>query len=186
MKVVAMLPYGMRIDALFDMRSDRFAIVAKPVRRLMLLQRLLNILEKNKVAQNKNGNAENMQWLSGKLILLVEDNEFNQIVALEILDAYGASVVVADNGKVAVDLLQEGGAFDLILMDIQMPIMDGYEATRVIRQDLGMQSLPIVAMTANATASDREMCLEKGMDEYLSKPIDRARLEDVLQKFLIN
>lgn len=185
-KVVAMLPYGMRIDALSFMQVDNLAVVTKPVRRLILLQRLLDILGKNNVDQNRIGNAENMRWLAGKLILLVEDNEFNQIVAIEILDAYGASVVVADNGKVAVDLLLEGGAFDLVLMDIQMPVMDGYEATRVIRQELGMQSLPIVAMTANATANDRETCIEKGMDEFLSKPIDRARLEDVLQKFLIN
>lgn len=185
-KVVAMLPYGMRIDALSFMRADSLAVVTKPVRRLILLQRLLDILGKNNVDQNRIGNAEDMRWLAGKLILLVEDNEFNQIVAIEILDAYGASVVVADNGKVAVDLLLEGGAFDLVLMDIQMPVMDGYEATRVIRQELGMQSLPIVAMTANATANDRETCIKKGMDEYLSKPIDRARLEDVLQKFLIN
>lgn len=185
-KVVAMLPYGMRIDALSFMRTDSLAVVTKPVRRLILLQRLLDILGKNNVDQNRIGNAEDMRWLTGKLILLVEDNEFNQIVAIEILDAYGASVVVADNGKVAVDLLLEGGAFDLVLMDIQMPVMDGYEATRVIRQELGMQSLPIVAMTANATANDRETCIEKGMDEYLSKPIDRTKLEDVLQKFLIN
>jgi two-component system, sensor histidine kinase and response regulator len=185
-KVVAMIPYGTRIDALSFMRADSLAVVTKPVRRLILLQRLLDILGKNNVNQSEIANAEDMRWLSGKLILLVEDNEFNQIVAIEILDTYGASVIVADNGKVAVDLLLEGGAFDLILMDIQMPIMDGYEATRVIRQELGMHSLPIVAMTANATANDRETCIEKGMDEYLSKPIDRARLEDVLHKFLIN
>lgn len=124
------------------------------------------------------------QSLSGKHILLVEDNEFNQMVALEVLKTYGVLVVVAENGKIAVDLLLEGGKFDLILMDIQMPTMDGFEATRIIRQELKMKHLPIVAMTAHVMISDRDKCIEKGMDAYLSKPIDRPKLESVLKKFL--
>ncbi|PKN36200.1 MAG: hybrid sensor histidine kinase/response regulator, partial [Deltaproteobacteria bacterium HGW-Deltaproteobacteria-20] len=117
-------------------------------------------------------------------ILLVEDNEFNQMVALEVLGAYGLDVTVADNGKVAVDLLADGHSFDLVFMDVQMPIMDGFEATAIIREQLGMRHLPIVAMTAHATTGDRDRCLAKGMDEYLSKPLERRRLEDVLGRFL--
>lgn len=124
------------------------------------------------------------QPLSGKHILLVEDNEFNQMVALEVLKTYGVSIVVAENGKIAVDLLRDGGKFDLILMDIQMPIMDGFEATRIIRQELKMKHPPIAAMTAHVMISDRDKCIEMGMDAYLSKPIDRPKLESVLKKFL--
>jgi CheY-like chemotaxis protein len=82
-----------------------------------------------------------------------------------------------------VDLLADGHDFDLVLMDVQMPVMDGFEATQFIRGDLGMKHLPIVAMTAHATLEDRARCLEKGMDDYLAKPIDRRKLQDVLRRF---
>jgi len=146
------------------------------------------IIDTNEVGINVSMPAKieniSFQSLSGKHILLVEDNEFNQMVAIEVLKTYGVFVVVAENGKVAVDLLLQGGKFDLILMDIQMPTMDGFEATRIIRQELKMKDLPIVAMTAHVMVSDRDQCIEKGMDAYLSKPIDRPKLESVLRKFL--
>ena len=125
------------------------------------------------------------QALSGH-VLLVEDNEVNRQVAQRLLTLSGISFSVAENGKVALDLLAQR-AFDAVLMDCQMPIMDGYTATRARRQaegDSGAKRIPIIAMTANAMAGDREKCLAAGMDDYLSKPLNRALLEQTLRKWL--
>ncbi len=113
--------------------------------------------------------------LKGMRLLLVEDNVINQQVACELLMAEGAQVQLADNGLVAVSALQQAvhaSAFDAILMDVQMPVMDGFTATRVIRNELKMQTVPIIAMTANAMASDRQECLSAGMNEHVGKPFD--------------
>ncbi|MER2494163.1 ATP-binding protein [Catenovulum sediminis] len=119
-------------------------------------------------------------------VLIVEDNEINQLVAAAMLERYGVSVEVAENGKVAVDkLLQDPNkiTFDLILMDVQMPVMDGYEATRVLRQK-GLTSLPIIGLSANALQSDYDAAKQAGMNEYLTKPIDEQKLEQTLCHFL--
>ena len=103
-------------------------------------------------------------------ILLVEDNFINQQVALELLGRAGAHIKLAENGRIAVDtLLAEPNAFDVVLMDLQMPVMDGFEATHEIRQHIST-TLPIIAMTANALESDRTACLEAGMNEHVGKP----------------
>jgi CheY-like chemotaxis protein/HPt (histidine-containing phosphotransfer) domain-containing protein len=125
------------------------------------------------------------QPLSGH-VLLVEDNEVNRQVAQRLLTLSGVSFSVAENGKEAVDALAERG-FDAVLMDCQMPVMDGYTATRVLRQretETGSARVPVIAMTANAMAGDREKCLGAGMDDYLSKPLNRALLEQTLRKWL--
>ena len=115
--------------------------------------------------------------LQGLRILLVEDNETNQQVACELLAGEGARVTVAGNGRIAVDLLAaDSAAFELVLMDVQMPVMDGYTATRCIREELGLRTLPVIAMTANAMASDREICLQAGMNDHVGKPFDLAQL----------
>jgi CheY-like chemotaxis protein len=105
-------------------------------------------------------------------ILLVEDNPVNQKVAVRLLEKHGHSVTVAGNGKEALSCLDER-PFDLVLMDVQMPVMDGLEATAVIRQrETGTdRRLPIVALTAHAMVGDREKCLDAGMDGYVTKPI---------------
>ncbi len=110
--------------------------------------------------------------LSALHILLVEDNPINQKVAQRLLEKAGHSVTIASNGKEAVDLL-ERQTFDLVLMDVQMPEMDGLEATAVIRQqEEGTERhMPIVALTAHAMMGDREKCLEAGMDGYVTKPV---------------
>jgi len=121
--------------------------------------------------------------LQGLRILLVEDNENNQQVACELLAGEGASVTVAGNGQIAVDLLAaDSAAFDLVLMDVQMPVMDGYTATRCIRGELGLTALPVIAMTANAMASDREASLQAGMTDHVGKPFDLALLVQVIQR----
>jgi PAS domain S-box-containing protein len=114
-------------------------------------------------------------------ILVAEDNPVNQRVAIRLLEKGGHAVTLANHGKEAVDAV-ERAAFDLILMDVQMPEMDGFEATQVIRQreaDTG-KHIPIVAMTAHAMKGDRERCLAAGMDDYLAKPVQRSELERVL------
>ncbi|MEO7272107.1 MAG: response regulator, partial [Vicinamibacterales bacterium] len=110
-------------------------------------------------------------------ILLAEDNPTNRILALRILERRGHTVTVAENGKEAVDALETIDV-ELVLMDVQMPVMGGFEATRAIREreKTTGRHLPIIAMTAHAMKGDRERCIEVGMDEYISKPIDSARL----------
>ncbi|MEO5364488.1 MAG: response regulator, partial [Magnetococcus sp. DMHC-8] len=115
-------------------------------------------------------------------ILLVEDNEINQEVAQGILAQTGLQVEIANNGMEAIEKLQQG-AFDLVLMDVQMPVMDGYEATRRLRREERFRDLPIIAMTANAMKGDREICLSAGMSDYLSKPIDPRNLYAILAKW---
>jgi len=107
----------------------------------------------------------------------------NQVVATGFLERFLLQVEIAENGREAVErVMQE--AFDLVLMDIQMPEMDGYEATRQIRQEERLATIPIVAMTADAMAEDRERCLQSGMDDYLAKPIDPDALAKVLRRWL--
>ncbi|WP_320820643.1 CHASE domain-containing protein [Thalassolituus sp.] len=115
-------------------------------------------------------------------ILLVEDVVINQILAQEILQEFGAIVSIADNGKVALEMLDRHGAYDLVLMDIQMPIMDGFEATERIRQNPKYADMPILAMTANAMDIDVENCLAIGMQGHISKPIDIMILMKEIRK----
>ena len=124
----------------------------------------------------------------GKRILLVEDNELNQEIAVEILRQSGFEVDVADDGAVAADLMKKAGPgqYDLILMDIQMPIMNGYDSARQIREmeRPGISDLPIIAMTANAFDEDRRAALEAGMNGHIAKPIDVQKLLELLRNIL--
>ena len=119
-------------------------------------------------------------------IMLVEDCFDNQRLIAHVLRKAGAEVSVADNGQVAVDLAlaakQAGNTFDIILMDIQMPIMDGYEATRQLRKT--GYSDPIIALTANVTTGNRQKCLDAGCDDYMTKPFDISTLVAVVAKHL--
>ena len=124
-----------------------------------------------------------MQRLAGLRLLLVDDNPANQQVASELLGNDGAEVEVASSGPLAIAAISRPGPLpDLILMDIQMPEMDGYEATRAIQQKLGAAAPPIVAMTANAMAADRIAALEAGMANHIGKPFDLVQLIDVILK----
>jgi len=117
------------------------------------------------------------QRLVGVHILLAEDNKINQMVAKGLLGKEGASITVADNGSLALEALRaQPDTFDLVLMDLQMPEMDGFEATRAIRTELGLQALPIIAMTANAMVSDRQACLDAGMNDHVGKPFQIDQL----------
>ncbi len=128
------------------------------------------------------------QDFTGKRVLLVEDNELNREIAMEILEMVGLEVESAENGSIAVDMVAgaEAGYYNLVLMDIQMPIMNGYEATCAIRalKRKDVKYIPIVAMTANAFAEDIQAAKSAGMNEHMAKPIDINRLMEVLNRWL--
>ena len=120
-------------------------------------------------------------------ILLAEDNPVNQKLAVGLLKKQGHSITVVDNGRQAVEAFTENDSFDLILMDVQMPEMDGIEATKTIRSsELSRSKIPIIAMTAHAMISDRQRCLEAGMDEYLSKPFKALDLMALIERVMVN
>jgi len=165
------------------------ACLAKPVRQTMLYECLVNVMagqpQEAAAAPAVTEPASNVSADARGRILLVEDNLINQQVALGILQIQGYTVTVVNNGREALDAHAQG-AFDLILMDCHMPEMDGFEATREIRsrERASGQRMPIVALTANAMAQDREACLNAGMDDHLSKPFSMLTLQNMLDKWM--
>ncbi|MDT8989637.1 CHASE domain-containing protein [Curvibacter sp. APW13] len=150
--------------------------LVKPVTAHMLRDAVLNRAEgRHRVRQSRRNNASHP--LRGLHILVVEDNLINQQVAEELLSAQGARVSLAANGRAGVEAIAAASPpFDLVLMDIQMPVMDGYAATAYVRQQLQLPDLPIVGLSANAMASDRAECLAAGMNDHIGKPFDLHRL----------
>ncbi|MCZ8520750.1 MULTISPECIES: response regulator [Paenibacillus] len=119
---------------------------------------------------------------SSMRILVAEDNKINQLVLTKMLGKQGHRVELAENGEEAVELAL-GHTYDLIFMDVQMPVMNGFDASRIIRERLGDACPVLIAVTANALPGDRERCLEAGMDEYISKPITTRMIADMLCRF---
>lgn len=152
-----------------------------------LHETLLTALGEQEAKQNTAPTAE-VENFKGKHILLVEDNELNREIAFEILNEYGFIVDTAENGKKAVDKIavSKPGVYDLVLMDIQMPIMNGYDAARSIRalNDAALAAVPIVAMTANAFDDDSKAASECGMNGFISKPINLEEIISVLHGVL--
>lgn len=161
--------------------------LVKPVTKSMLVDTLVTLFAPVAGDAARAGMAVRDEGarLDGARILLAEDNEINQQVAVELLEGVGASVDVAADGAVAVTKLAGPGAamYDLVLMDMQMPEMDGYQATAKIRSDPRFASLPIIAMTAHATVEERQRCLDSGMDDHVAKPIDPTALFETLRRY---
>ena len=160
-------------------------VLTKPVSPSMLFDALMRQIgsQSRPVSAKLPDALQQSAQLAGRRALLVEDNELNQEVATEFLQTLGLAVDLAPDGAVALQKVQEQ-AYDVVLMDMQMPVMDGLSATRAIRQLPGLQALPILAMTANAMAEDRERCLEAGMNDHIAKPIAVQELIDKLGRWV--
>ena len=165
-------------------RAELDGFLIKPVSPSLMLDTLVNIFHRTdfKPGMSDNQGEQDRILLQGE-VLVVEDNDINRQIAREILQGLGLTVTEAENGKVALDKL-EGCHFDLILMDVQMPEMDGIEATKRIRNDLRNTEVPIIAMTAHALPSDRAQCEAAGMNDYLSKPIEAEQWNSVIANHL--
>ncbi|HUA09947.1 MAG TPA: response regulator [Candidatus Acidoferrales bacterium] len=163
------------------------AYLTKPIRQSHLYDAIVEARFGGETEMRAVANASPMhaeQAERGATLLLVEDNEINRRIELRLLERLGYSAEVAVNGSEALERL-EREHFDLVLMDCQMPVMDGYEATRAIRKREGRTGghVPIVAMTANALSEDRDACLSAGMDDYISKPVAMEELRKTLQRW---
>ncbi|OAN50552.1 response regulator [Magnetospirillum moscoviense] len=165
--------------------ADIGEVLIKPVNQAALFDSVMRVFASDdRRGEGDDGPAaavQNLEALKGVKVLLVEDNDLNQEVAGEILRDAGLVVDIADNGQIAVDMVK-AGSYDLILMDMQMPVMDGVTATREIRK-LGLDRLPIIAMTANAMQVDKDRCLEAGMNDHIAKPIDPDSMFATLLKW---
>ncbi len=164
------------------------AFCNKPIFMSELRDTLIAAIGKGDLSAEESVLPATEEKLKGKRLLLVEDNELNREIAEEILEESGFVVESAEDGSVAVKLVEASrpGYYDLILMDVQMPIMNGYDATKAIRglADPELASIPIVAMTANAFEEDRRAAMESGMDAHVSKPINVEKLLEVIQSLL--
>ena len=160
-------------------------ILGKPITPSSLFDSIVSALhcDADNLGERRAKPIVSSDRFSGQRVLLVEDNEVNRELAEEMLVALGLTVDLAENGEQAVGQIRQR-AYDLVLMDCQMPVMDGYEATRRIRHELQISDLPIIAMTANALPHDRERCLTTGMNDHIPKPIDVAMLYTTLARWL--
>ena len=160
-------------------------ILSKPLTPSMLFDAVANALGHQSRCDTSADHDTSSACLAGTRILLVEDNAINQEVARALLEREGATIITAGNGREALEqLARESVPFDVVLMDVQMPEMSGYEASRAIRNQPCFASMPIIAMTANAMAGDREKCLESGMNDHVAKPIDPPQLYATLAHWL--
>jgi CheY-like chemotaxis protein len=186
--VIMVSAYG-REEAHASARGVNLAgFLTKPVTPSTLLDAIMQAMGREVDEESRSGRrqeeaAADIARLRGAKILLVEDNEVNQELALELLSSNGLSVEVANDGQEALDILDKE-KFDGVLMDCQMPIMDGYTATRRLRQHTRFRELPILAMTANAMAGDREKVLDAGMNDHIAKPINVNEMFRTMAKWI--
>jgi signal transduction histidine kinase/DNA-binding response OmpR family regulator/HPt (histidine-containing phosphotransfer) domain-containing protein/HAMP domain-containing protein len=167
------------------MQLDGFLV--KPVTRSMIVDTLMNLFGDVREEPRPATPGEDTP-LRGARILLAEDNEINQQIAVELLEGAGATVTVAGNGREALEILARGpqpSPFAAVLMDVQMPVMDGYQATAALRADARLATLPIIAMTAHATVEERQRCLAAGMNDHVAKPIDPRTLIETVRRFCV-
>jgi PAS domain S-box-containing protein len=170
-----------------DIGLEGFLI--KPVTPSTLLDTIIGVVGKQGGFRRagRSGDDWKIQTLDGirgAHVLVAEDNKINQQVAEELLAQAGLKVTIANNGREAVEMLEDKNEYEAVLMDMQMPEMDGYEATRAIRQNPKFAELPIIAMTANVMAGDREKCIEAGMNDHVAKPIEPDKLFKTLVQWI--
>jgi CheY-like chemotaxis protein len=164
-------------------------VLIKPVSASALFDDMVRILgdptlESRSAGDEPTARFTQLTTIRDSRILLVEDNELNQEVALALLREAGMFVDLAENGQIALDRLAVGH-YDLVLMDMQMPVMDGVTATLAIRRQPLLKGLPVVAMTANAMQADRDRCLAAGMNDHIAKPIEPEDLWKALLKWIM-
>jgi len=189
--VIMVTAYG-REEALGSAEHQGVAlktVLTKPVTQSSLLEAIGEVLGKGDImetrAEEKSESfAESMAQLKGARVVLAEDNEMNQELAMELLAQAGIEVVLANNGQEAVDILSKDPNFDGVLMDCQMPVMDGYTATREIRKMPVFAELPIIAMTANAMAGDKEKVMAAGMVDHIAKPLNVGEMFATIAKWI--
>ena len=179
---------GLRGDAARCRELGIKAYLPKPIRRSDFLEAIKTVLNSPSQTNHAPGLVTLHSLREGRphlKILLAEDNRVNQVLAIRLLEKRGYNVVLAETGRAAVEALQND-SFDLVLMDVQMPEMDGLEATKAIRQreKFTGDHLIIVAMTANAMVGDKERCLLSGMDGYVAKPLSVQTLIGVIEALL--
>ena len=185
MPILIMTAFGTQKD--FEGPDSGFidAFLMKPVKPSFLFDTIVNLF--SKTGRTEQGfitkDSLNREAVKGIFLLLVEDNAINQRVAIELFKVAGIRAEIASNGIEAVAAVERTD-YDVVLMDVQMPEMDGYQATRHIRKNPRFADLPIIAMTANAMKGDREKCLETGMNDYISKPIDPDQLYGKLKRWV--
>ncbi|MCP4592822.1 MAG: response regulator [bacterium] len=188
-QIVFLSSMGSKGEWLDPQVASRTAYIAKPVKQSVLLDTLMNVFGPEDGPGSGKANAVTTPGTqpdrrrSRGRVLLVEDNPVNSKVASQILLRDHHDVTTADNGRAALEVLQQK-SFDLILMDVQMPEMDGFEATERIRVHPDWQNTPVIAMTAHAMKGDRERCLQAGMDDYISKPVKADELRLMVDKWL--
>ena len=189
--LVMVTAYG-REEVLRDAEESGIRdVLIKPVNASILFDTLMRLLGGDRSEPTVSAQEpmsyqelrERLAAIKGATLLVAEDNDLNQEVAQELLTDAGFNVDIAENGQIALDRLAER-PYDAVLMDMQMPVMDGVTATTLIRQNSQHQSLPIIAMTANAMQQDRDKCLAAGMNDYVAKPIDPETLFGVLLKWI--
>lgn len=209
--IILMTAFGREELMVNAEKAGASAFLFKPLKQSLLFDTIMEVLGRKGAAFQKDEEVidkdyERAEHIKGAHVLLVEDNAINQLVAMEILKKAGIVVSVANNGEEAVTMFKQF-AYDAILMDVQMPVMDGFAATRAIRgiesemplrherPDVGSQNgvvekrdrpaeIPIIAMTAHAMKGDREKCISEGMNDYVTKPIDIDKLFKVLGRWM--
>ncbi len=193
--VIMVTAYGKEEAARAAKDVNINAFLTKPVTASSMLDTIMQVMGKTSPVSKRDNHrhdeaAQAISHLQGANILLVEDNEVNQELAADLLTSNGVKVTMAENGQVAIERLQQANLdaqqtnFDGVLMDCQMPVMDGYTATRYIREQLKLTELPILAMTANAMSGDKDKVLDAGMNDHIAKPINVNVMFQVMAKWI--
>ncbi|WP_169307096.1 response regulator [Ferrimonas sediminicola] len=190
-KVIMVTAYGREEAMQEGMDNGQLlnGVLSKPITPSTLLDAIGEargeaVVRTNRKLDKRKQMKRSLSQLQGAHLLLVEDNEFNQDLARELLEQNGLTVEVAADGQQALDRINRGGEYDAVLMDVQMPVMDGYQATRAIRAMPGQDSLPIIAMTANVMSRDIDRARQAGMNDHIGKPIDVEQLFATLARWV--